>query len=102
MSDTPRTDAFFNERHTMNAYRKVLAFARQLERELVEAKKDRDNWKQWHENTRLGGQELAADRDRWRKMAEEFGRDFHNYPNVPSHQRCLEALSRFNAMKGEK
>lgn len=40
MSDTPRTDAFQNERHTMNAYRKVLAFARTLEQELTRLRAD--------------------------------------------------------------
>ena len=37
---TPETDAFENERHTMNAYRKVLDFARKLERERDEAREN--------------------------------------------------------------
>jgi uncharacterized coiled-coil DUF342 family protein len=34
-----------------------------LNRQLAKAREERDKWKQWHENTRQGGQVLAANRD---------------------------------------
>lgn len=57
-SDTLRTDAEAISScgiHSPEMVRSV--FARQLEREL-------NQWKNWHEQTRLGGQALAAERDK--------------------------------------
>lgn len=32
-------------------------------------------------------------------LLDKFGSSFHNYPNVPSHQRCLDVLKEYVAMK---
>lgn len=82
-------DAAFGGYEKLNP--NIIDFARTLERE---------------NNTFRAAQKACADCDaptaeqfkQWKAMAQEFGRAFHNYPHVPSHQKCLDALSSFNEM----
>ena len=62
---TPETDAFENERHTMNAYRKVLDFARKLERERNEVRASYLGLQQEHIK-------VVAERDQLRKVCDEL------------------------------
>lgn len=76
---TPRTDAFQNERHTMNAYRKVLAFARQLERELAELQQI---------NHTLHNLMVSGERRGVEKAAEELATE--RAAHAASEQTCVE------------
>lgn len=90
MSDTPRTDEHWTTlpNGSESALHQMQKFSRTLERE---------------NNTLRAAQKACADCDaptseqfkQWKTMAQEFGRVFHNYPCVPSHQKCLDALSKF-------
>ncbi len=123
---TPRTDAVVkpyigevdNERILEEAD-KLLDHARQLERELAEALKwKNEDPRMLREQIRVADvafNHLTADRDRWRKMAEElavkvewamrryrlnFSRTIDGLKTDPTPYD--EIISRFNAMKEEQ
>lgn len=41
-------------------------------------------------------------KDQWRAVAEQAAKAFHNYPNVPSHQKCLDWLAAYEKQKAGK
>lgn len=79
MSDTPRTDAqeklFFSSISGLEDPSRnyvPVDFARELERELLEAKEQaRLAWERHAEKDRAYG-EMIGERDKWQQMAEEF------------------------------
>jgi len=108
MSDTPRTDAEIFLAGQADYQEKVVPVehALQLERELSEAKSERDKYLtriQLVEEYQIND-ELLKQRDRWRLMAEELAyelRRFHRWKPEKDMLALCPVLERFNTLKGE-
>lgn len=79
-----------------------VANAKNFDAARVKAENERDHRKADNlELTRINLY-LAIERDQARAVAEQAAKAFHNYPNVPSHQQCLDWLAAYEKQKAGK
>lgn len=100
---TPRTYAYINEllysveSNQHSRFVAICDFARTLERELAEAKRQSELYNKDTFHVIEQRDRVIQDRDRWREMARELAGELRNKTQIHS-----PALTRFNAMNKEQ